>query len=191
MPARPLFVRAGGLDRAAFARVAAARTPWLDAVLPRLSRAADHALLWHATAAVLAALGGPGGRRAAARGVGSLAVTSAIVNLGVKRLVRRPRPALRGVPRVRRLAVQPLTTSFPSGHAASAAAFCVAVGSERPRLAPLLGATAAAVAYSRIYVGVHYPADVVAGAALGAAVAALSGRVGRDSPAPAYGGHDR
>ncbi len=183
MPGPTIFIRAGALDRALFARVARAHTPGLDRVLPRLSRAADHALLWHASALLLAAVGGPGGRRAAARGFGSLTVTSAVVNLVFKRAVRRPRPRLRGVPRSRRLAVQPLTTSFPSGHAASAAAFAVAVGSERRALAPALAVVGAGVAYSRIYVGVHYPGDVVVGAAGGAAVAAASGRVGRSSAA--------
>ena len=183
MPGSLVFVRAGRLDRGLFARVAAGRGPWLDVVLPRLSRAADHALLWHGTAGVLALAGGEDGRRAAVRGVGSLAVTSAIVNLAIKRAVRRPRPELRVVPRGRRLAVQPLTTSFPSGHAASAAAFAVAVGGERPALAPVLGVAGAAVAYSRVYVGVHYPGDVVAGVAVGAGVALAARRLLARRPA--------
>ena len=183
MPGSLVFVRAGRLDRGLFARVAAGRGPWLDVVLPRLSRAADHALLWHGTAGVLALAGGEDGRRAAVRGVGSLAVTSAIVNLAIKRAVRRPRPELRVVPRGRRLTVQPLTTSFPSGHAASAAAFAVAVGGERPALAPVLGVAGAAVAYSRVYVGVHYPGDVVAGVAVGAGVALAARRLLARRPA--------
>jgi len=174
-----VLLGAGRLDRALFALAARRRSPRLDAVLPRLSRAADHALLWHAAAAALAAAGGPAGRRAALRGAGSMWATSAVVNLAIKPVVRRPRPGLRGVPRVRRLAVQPLTTSFPSGHAASAAAFAVAVGAERPRAAWVLGPVAAAVAYSRVHVGVHYPGDVAAGAAIGAAVALAAGQVGR------------
>jgi len=116
---------------------------------------------------------GPG-QRAVVRGLGSIAVTSAVVNLGVKRIVRRPRPSLRRVPAIRRLPVQPLTTSFPSGHAASAAAFTVGVGVEMPRVAAALAPVAAAVGYSRVYVGVHYPADVLVGAAIGSGVALLS-----------------
>ena len=169
-----LFIRAGSADRALFARVAGARTPALDAVLPRLSVAANHAALWAALAGGLARFGGSRGRRAAARGMGSIVVTSTIVNLAVKRAVRRPRPELGGVPQARRLRVQPLTTSFPSGHAASAAAFAVGAGAELPGLAPALAVVAGAVAYSRIHVGVHYPGDVAAGAAMGAGIAALS-----------------
>ena len=171
------LVRAGSLDRALFARVARGRGPGLDRTLPRLSVAANHAFLWVGASAVLGVFGGSAGRRAAARGMGSVVVTSALVNLAVKRVVRRPRPGLWGVPAARRLRVQPLTTSFPSGHAASAAAFAVGAGVEAPRVGAALAPVAAAVAYSRIYVGVHYPGDVAAGAAIGAAVAALGRRV--------------
>jgi diacylglycerol kinase family enzyme/membrane-associated phospholipid phosphatase len=169
--------RQGWLERVdcdLFDRVSASRTPALDRVLPRLSRAANHSMLWIAAAGGLVLTDRTSGRRAAVRGLGSIAVTSAVVNLGVKRIARRPRPSLRRVPAIRRLPVQPLTTSFPSGHAASAAAFTVGVGVERPRAAVALAPAAAAVAYSRVYVGVHYPADVLVGAAIGSGVALLS-----------------
>ena len=181
---RRVYVQAGALDRRLFRGVARSRSPRLDAVLPRLSRAADHALLWHGTAALLAIAGGPAGRRAALRGSGAIAVGSALVNLGLKRAVHRPRPALRGVPAVRRLKTQPLTTSFPSGHAASAAAFAVGAGAELPVLLPVLAPVATAVAGSRIYVGVHYPGDVLAGAAIGAGVALGWRRLGLPPAAP-------
>ena len=63
-----------------------------------------------------------------------------------------------------------LGASFPSGHAAMSFAGATFLALAAPRLAPALFVLAAAVAYSRVYVGVHYPLDVVAGAALGAAV---------------------
>jgi membrane-associated phospholipid phosphatase/diacylglycerol kinase family enzyme len=157
-----------------FGWVAATHTPALDRLLPALSGAANHSKLWIGIAGGLIAARRASGQRAAARGLGSIVVTSAVVNLGVKRIVRRPRPSLRRVPAIRRLPMQPLTTSFPSGHAASAAAFTVGVGVELPPVAALLAPVAAAVGYSRIYVGVHYPADVLVGAALGSGVALLS-----------------
>jgi diacylglycerol kinase family enzyme len=111
------------IDVALFDRVARSRGRVLDHVLPRLTRAANHSRIWLAAATLLAALGGRRGKRAAIRGVGSISVTSLVVNQVVKRLVRRPRPALRHVPVARRLDAQPLTTSFPSGHAAALAAW--------------------------------------------------------------------
>ena len=167
---RRALVDIGALDSRLFSRVARSDLSGLERALPALSLAANNALLWHATAAVLARFGGRMGKRAAIRGSGSIAVTSAIVNLAVKPLVRRPRPSLRNVPAARRLAAQPLTTSFPSGHAASAFAFTAGVGTELPALALPVGLTAGAVAYSRVYTGVHYPSDVTAGAMLGLAV---------------------
>jgi undecaprenyl-diphosphatase len=84
---------------------------------------------------------------------------------------RRTRPSLDGVPLIRHVRRAPVTTSFPSGHAASAAAFTTGVSLELPELAVPVGTLAAAVAYSRVHVGVHYPGDVLVGAALGAGLA--------------------
>jgi membrane-associated phospholipid phosphatase len=159
------------LDHRLFRRVAGAHTPWLDRVLPALSRAATYSRLWLAISAVLYLAGGRRGKRAAVRGMVSIAANSVLVNTGLKRLVHRRRPELRDVPSKRRLRKQPLTTSFPSGHAASAAAFAVGASSEMPKAALPLGTLAAAVAYSRVYVGVHYPLDVAVGAMLGGAIA--------------------
>jgi undecaprenyl-diphosphatase len=105
----------------------------------------------------------------------SLAVTSAIANLPGKFLTRRTRPVIDVVPQARRLARVPLSSSFPSGHTASAFAFATAASLEVPQLAVPLGITAAAVGASRVYTGVHYPGDVLAGAALGTGIA-LAGR---------------
>lgn len=163
-------------DQRLFTRVATARVPGADPALRRLSHAANHGRLWLGTAAGLGLVGGPAGRRAALRGLGSLALASFTVNTLVKWSARRPRPLLEGVPTIRRLARQPHTTSFPSGHSASAAAFATAVALESRRYGLLVAPVAAAVAFSRVYVGVHYPGDVLAGAAIGAGAAALTCR---------------
>src|SRR3954447_21967883 len=162
------------LDCRLSAAVAPSPTPSLDQTLPRLTKAANNSVLWIGIAGGLTALGGRRERRAALRGVGSIGVTSLFVNQVVKRLVRRPRPDLRHVPAARRLRVQPLTTSFPSGHAASAAAFAVGASSELPAARLPLALLAMAVGYSRTYVGVHYPFDVAVGGAIGATVGTLS-----------------
>lgn len=168
---RVLLRRIPALDSELFERVARTHTPELDRIIPALTRAANNSQLWLGIAVPLAACGGRRGKRGALRGISSIAATSLLVNQGVKRVVRRPRPSLRHVPAVRRLPVQPLTTSFPSGHAASAGAFTAGVGAELPGITPVIASLAAAVAYSRVYVGVHYPADVAVGAGIGVGMA--------------------
>lgn len=163
--------RVGAADRALFDRIADLRVPGLDRLLPRLSRAADRSALWVVIGVVLALLGGRRGRRAALRGLTALAITSATVNVPVKFGARRRRPPLDRTPVVRRLQRQPTTWSFPSGHAASAAAFATGATLEDPRLALPLGLLAVGVAASRVYVGVHYPGDVAVGTAIGAGAA--------------------
>ncbi|MFF2997130.1 bifunctional phosphatase PAP2/diacylglycerol kinase family protein [Streptomyces sp. NPDC057950] len=163
-------------DRRLFRRVAAARLPGADPALRRLSHSADHGGLWLGAAAGLALVAGGTGRRAALRGLGSLALASLTVNTVAKWSTRRPRPLLDLVPSVRHLARQPHSTSFPSGHSASAAAFATGVALESAGHGALVAPVAAAVAFSRVYVGVHYPGDVLAGVAIGVGAAVLTAR---------------
>lgn len=160
-----------GLDRRLFDAVATRHWPGADRVLPRLSRSANHGVLWFATAAGIAATGSPRARRAAVRGVASLALASATINTLGKRSVRRARPVLDTVPLIRQLKRQPITTSFPSGHSASAAAFATGVALESRAWGAAVAPVAAAVAISRIYTGAHFPSDVLVGGALGAGAA--------------------
>ncbi|WP_439677825.1 phosphatase PAP2 family protein [Embleya sp. MST-111070] len=172
-------------DRAAFAWVASHHVPWANKALPALSRAANHSRLWTVTGAGMALSGGRSGRRAALRGLGSVALASTVSNVLLKSWVRRPRPVIDAVPMARRLSRQPWTTSFPSGHAASAAAFATGVALESRPLGVAAGALAGSVAFSRVYTGVHYPGDVLAGAALGAGLAAVTLRWWPTRPAEA------
>ncbi|PWS45311.1 phosphoesterase, partial [Streptomyces sp. ZEA17I] len=168
-----------GRDLAVFHSVADRHWPGADPLLPKLSRSANHGLLWFGTALGIAAVGPSArSRRAALRGVASLAVASAAINTIGKGAVRRQRPILDQVPVMRQLKRQPVTTSFPSGHAASAAAFATGVALESKGWGAVVAPVAAAVAASRVYTGVHYPGDVLAGAALGIGAAfALRGVV--------------
>ncbi|MFE9555377.1 bifunctional phosphatase PAP2/diacylglycerol kinase family protein [Streptomyces sp. NPDC006703] len=165
------YNRLGARDRALFDFAAARHWPAAEAVLPRLSRAANHGTLWFGAATAMAATRSPRARRAAVRGVASLALASLTVNTVAKRTVRRARPLLDTVPLVRQLKRRPITTSFPSGHAASAAAFVAGVALESRAWGAALAPVGFSVAASRVYTGVHYPGDVVAGAALGVGAA--------------------
>ncbi len=159
----------GALDRASYEAIATTPTPALDEPLRRLSRAADKSRLWLAIAAGLAIGGGTAGRRAALRGTLAIGATSALVNLAVKPVSFRTRPdrAQAGVPGQRQVKM-PGSTSFPSGHSASAFAFATAISRDRPWAALACGFLAAAVAYSRVHTGVHYPGDAVVGSLIGA-----------------------
>ncbi|MGK5530577.1 bifunctional phosphatase PAP2/diacylglycerol kinase family protein [Streptomyces sp. URMC 129] len=183
--------RLSRLDRRIFERVAAAHPPGVQFVLPRLTRAADHGRLWMGTAGALAVLGGRSGRRAAGRGIAALALASFTTNTVIKYAASRQRPLLDAVPLARRLARQPLTSSFPSGHSASAAAFATGVAMESGTLGAAVVPVAAAVAFSRIYVGVHYPGDVLVGCLLGTGAALATGRVWPRRPQPAQLVHHR
>ena len=170
-----LLRRLGHYDRVAYRAVADTTMPVLDAPLRTIADAANFSRPWFVIAGLLAAFGGPSGRRAAVAGVVAIGVTSFVVNQPMKLAGgrRRPERAKHGVP-ASRWVTMPTSTSFPSGHSASAATFAVAVGDLAPSLRVPLGAAASAVCFSRVYTGVHYPGDVVAGALVGAALGRLT-----------------
>jgi len=162
----------GAVDRAVYRAVADTPSPVLDGPVRRLSTAANYSRLWLCLAAVIAVLGGRRGRRAAVEGVLAIGATSAAVNLGIKPIARRRRPD-RSSPYDARFVSMPESTSFPSGHAASAFAFGYAVGRHLPGLAVPIRLLAGGVAYSRVHTGVHYPGDVAIGSVVGAGTAAM------------------
>jgi membrane-associated phospholipid phosphatase len=86
---------------------------------------------------------------------------------------RRRRPDRAAALSPARHVAMPASTSFPSGHAASAFAFASAVGRHLPGLGVPIRLLAVGVAYSRVHSGVHYPGDVVVGSIVGAGTAAV------------------
>jgi undecaprenyl-diphosphatase len=136
-------------------------------VFVALSIAGSGAIVWLAIAVVLSAL-----RRHAGPFL-VVAATALVTNLVVtalKNLVGRDRPPAVIVDPEPLMEV-PTTSSFPSGHAATSFACALVLARLSPRLTIPLFVLAALIAFSRVYVGVHYPFDVLAGVALGLAVA--------------------
>jgi membrane-associated phospholipid phosphatase len=149
-----------------------AGVPALDWLMVALTLSGAHAAIWLALGVVAAWRSG-----AAARGVvrmaWGLALAALLVNGVLKPLVDRQRPFVRD-PAVHLVGPAPSGASFPSGHAASAVAGAYGLAFVWPRRRALLWTLGAAIALSRIYLGVHYPTDVAAGALVGWGVARLA-----------------
>ena len=145
---RRLRAEVDALDRAVVDAVLGTPTPTLDPIIRRLSRASDYKGLWLATSAVVAVFDGRRGRQAAVRCLATVGVTSVAADQVAKLAFPRQRPDAASVPQDR-VARRPTSSSFPSGHTASAFAFATAFGREYPLLGLPINALAAAVGYTR------------------------------------------
>lgn len=163
------------LDRRIHRFVTGLGAPALDPYTPKFVQATDNMAPWFLVSATLAATGGPRLRRTALRAMAAAAAANA-ASAGVKHLTDRTRPDLSRVPRSRIPYRDYRSSSFPSGHTAAAVGYAAGVAADAPRpLTALVAALAGAVAVSRVHSGVHYPGDVLGGAAIGLA-AALAAR---------------
>jgi undecaprenyl-diphosphatase len=144
------------------------RAAWLDPVFVALSIVGYGGLVWVALAVPVSVLA----RREPFLGLGLTAAcvwSADLIALGIKLATGRPRP-FEELPAVDKLLGAMAGQSLPSGHAATSFAGAVILTYLLPRGAPVFFLLAVAISFSRVYVGVHYPSDVLAGAALGAVV---------------------
>jgi membrane-associated phospholipid phosphatase len=140
----------------------------VETAMKTLGLCGEYAAVWAATGAIGASIDDKRRRQWLTAGaIGPLAVG---VNFIVKVAVGRDRPLISGHPALGRA---PTRLSFPSAHATSSIAAATAFGRIEPRARPALFTLAAAICVGRPYLGMHYPSDVLAGAALGFALGAL------------------
>jgi undecaprenyl-diphosphatase len=153
-----------GLDRRLDRWVVGHRIGWLDWLPEWLSRIGTLGAVWLMIALVVAVWW----RRPAVWGSTLVAAATAdLSTFALKKVIPRDRP------HVHALVTRPHDHSFPSGHAATSFACATVIGATVPRLRVPLFVLAAAIAASRVYVGVHYPLDVIGGSLYGVALGLL------------------
>ena len=162
-----LRVRANALDLAIYRRVRrTARTHDTVRWVRAYSSLGEHGAIWLATGAAGIAFDARDRSRWARA---TVCVGAAYgISTSIKLTVRRRRPAVEDLPH---LMATPTGLSFPSSHATSSFAAARAFGRMLP--SPLLYSAAFGMGLSRLYLGVHYPSDVAAGAALGLVLGSL------------------
>jgi undecaprenyl-diphosphatase len=168
--ARMIVQRIHGLDVRVFRAVSGTRRGALTPVMRGFTRVGTAGALWGVIAAVAFVFGGfylPGllVPWAAVAGAWILAEAS-------KHLFDRSRPHHSDMG-IAPLVKTPSSSSFPSGHSATAAAGAITLSAAYPVFAPVLLAAGLTVMFSRVYLGVHYPSDVLVGGIIGVLCAAL------------------
>ncbi|MDR1905779.1 MAG: phosphatase PAP2 family protein [Clostridiales bacterium] len=149
---------------------------FLDTVMPYITKLGDSDILAIVCAAIMLCF-----KRTRAIGVAvavALILELVVVNVALKPLIMRARPFVVN-PDVALLIGRPGDYSFPSGHTASMFAFSVSVLCFNKKLGAAAVVIAALVAFSRLYLYVHYPSDVIAGMLIGIIIAIVSSKIAR------------
>jgi undecaprenyl-diphosphatase len=163
------------IDHAISVWIQAHRTIWLNTPLAVLSTIARFGALWLTIALLLAAA-----RRISWRDAGrvlmAFAITMTVNDYVIKPIVNRERPFLKYAD-VAAVDRRPESSSFPSGHAAGGVAAALVLSNALPAGRLVWWTLAALIAFSRLYLGVHFASDIVAGALLGFLVSAATLRL--------------
>ena len=136
--------------------------PVTDAVFPAVTYLGESGIFWILLSLLIIAMGRKNGWRT----TGCLMLGLLLGEIALKNIICRPRP-FQEMPEISLLIPPPSGYSFPSGHscASFAAATIIFLKDKRPGTAAL--ALAALIAFSRVFLFVHYPTDVLAGSLLG------------------------
>ena len=148
--------------------------PIADTLFANASHLGDFSVIWHIIGVARGLTSAQRARQAIVLSA-VLGAESLVVNQGVKRLFRRTRPTQAGDARF--TVRQPSTSSFPSGHASSAAFAATLLSDDHPCLRPMFWLIAAIVSLSRPYVRAHHASDIAGGLVTGSVLARLARRV--------------
>ena len=148
------------------------RTPLGDIIVPFITRLGNAGIIWIILTLVLLLI--PKTRKTGVIMTAALLVDLVLCNLLLKNLVARTRPFDVNTA-VQLLVAKPRDYSFPSGHTGSSFASAIVLWKELPKKYGVMALIVAIlIAYSRLYVGVHYPSDVLAGVVIGTVLALVS-----------------
>lgn len=146
-------------------------SPLLDQAMAIITHLGDCGIVWLVLCAILIAV--PRTRKTGVTMLTALKLEVFFCNLIIKPLMARPRP-YQVRPDVALLIAQPLSYSFPSGHTGLSFAAAFALHGRKSTFFLPMPDLACLIAFSRVYLYVHYPSDVLAGAILGGALGELA-----------------
>ena len=153
-----------GFDASLLNHVIQLRQPWLDDVMIFASAIGSAGFVWWVFALIAAVF--PAHRPAAWRLLLAVGFTFLLNDYVLKPVIDRPRP-FTVMAELKVIDAKPITSSFPSGHAAMAVAGAIAGARLIPASAWVFWPLGVMVAISRVYIGVHWPTDIMAGAIVG------------------------